>query len=373
MKNVFCIILLLLSVSVAAKNGNSLELKIDGAKTGDRITIMTTNIENKLISDTSYVFEKDGELNFTTSKSDIMLRLFLSSPNKRDQQKMIYVGNGSRYNIEGSSENFDAATISGDYFNTPSFKAIDQHNKNIDSLTQLAISAMNSKDKEKLDDISRQVSTERASSISSKINFTTQNPSNSYSAYLISSLLGDVGVFEESPSIEKLATIYNSLTEKTQKSHMGIEVSEKIFYLKNSSEGALVPNFKLTSLDGKIVSPSDFRGKWLLIDFWASWCGPCRRSNPEMVTLYNKYKSTGLEIVGVDCFDTPEDWKAVIEKDGLPWIHVSSDEKIDGQVHLIKLFEITGVPTVILVSPEGEIVFRGHPVNVKQKLEAIFN
>ena len=92
--------------------------------------------------------------------------------------------------------------------------------------------------------------------------------------------------------------------------------------------GSIAPDIRLPNPEGDTLSLSDFRGKVLLVDFWASWCGPCRRENPHVKKLYEKYKDQGFEILGVSLDRTKSSWVAAIEKDGLPWAPCKRSEAL---------------------------------------------
>ncbi len=111
------------------------------------------------------------------------------------------------------------------------------------------------------------------------------------------------------------------------------------------------PEFTLEGLDGKNVSLSDFRGKWVVLDFWGSWCGWCIKGMPRLKEAYEQYKGK-LEVIGVDCGDTKEQWKAAVEKYSIPWVNVYNEQK-EGSVD--QLYGIQGFPTKIILNPEGKI------------------
>ncbi|MBO7099168.1 MAG: AhpC/TSA family protein [Bacteroidaceae bacterium] len=121
--------------------------------------------------------------------------------------------------------------------------------------------------------------------------------------------------------------------------------------LKNVEEGKMAPDFTLKSIDGTDLSLSSLRGKYVILDFWGSWCIWCIKGFPEMKTYYEKY-SDRMEILGVDCSDTEEKWKAAVAKHELKWKHVYNpkDSKIP------EMYAITGFPTKIVIDPEGKIV-----------------
>jgi thiol-disulfide isomerase/thioredoxin len=118
-----------------------------------------------------------------------------------------------------------------------------------------------------------------------------------------------------------------------------------------------MPDIKLKNPEGKEIALSSLKGKLVLIDFWASWCGPCRKENPNVVRLYNAYKNKGFEIYSVSLDEEKEKWVKAIEKDGLKWIHVSD---LGGwQSSVCSQFNISSIPFTILVSKDGKIIAKG--------------
>lgn len=116
--------------------------------------------------------------------------------------------------------------------------------------------------------------------------------------------------------------------------------------------GKMAPDFTLNDLDGKPLSLSSLRGKYVVVDFWGSWCIWCVRGIPKMKEYYEKYNSK-MEILGVDCRETEEAWKKGVAEHQLPWKHVYNP-KGDGDV--AKLYAVPGYPTKALIDPEGKIV-----------------
>jgi peroxiredoxin len=134
------------------------------------------------------------------------------------------------------------------------------------------------------------------------------------------------------------------------------------------NEGGTAPDFTLPDVNGKQVKLSDFRGKILLVDFWASWCGPCRMENPNVVKVYNQFKSKGFEILGVSLDRDKAAWVRAIDQDKLTWTHVS-DLKY-WQCEAAKLYQVTGIPFTLLLDREGKIVaknLRGPALEAKVK------
>lgn len=121
--------------------------------------------------------------------------------------------------------------------------------------------------------------------------------------------------------------------------------------------GSMAPEILLPTPEGKTESLSSLRGKVVLVDFWASWCGPCRKENPFVVSLYQKYKAQGFDIFGVSLDDNAEAWKTAIQKDGLVWHQVSELKKWNSQV--AKTYGVDAIPFSVLLDKEGKIIGKG--------------
>lgn len=161
-------------------------------------------------------------------------------------------------------------------------------------------------------------------------------------------------------------------SDEVKKSTIVKEINEQISRLEKADVGAEFPNIKLGTLDGKEFELASLKGKVFVIDFWASWCGPCRRENPNMVKLYNDFHPKGLEMVGISLDKSYEPWKAAVEKDGLIWNHIS-DLKY-WQSEAAKLYVIYSIPCTILVGKDGKIVARGlHGAELREAVEKLIN
>ncbi len=128
----------------------------------------------------------------------------------------------------------------------------------------------------------------------------------------------------------------------------------RIENIKGTMVGYTATNFSQSTPEGKKVSLTDFRGKYVLIDFWASWCKPCRMENPNVVAAYNRYKDKGFTVLGVSMDSNKDPWVSAIKQDNLAWTHVSDLKGWGNEVG--KLYNVTGIPQNFLLDKDGKIV-----------------
>lgn len=165
---------------------------------------------------------------------------------------------------------------------------------------------------------------------------------------------------------KKIEPIFESLAEKIKNSPSGIAFKDRIEIAKKTGIGVYAMNFTQNDTLNKPVSLSSFKGKYVLLDFWASWCGPCRAENPNVVKAFNSYKDKGFTILSVS-LDQPgkkQAWLDAIHKDGLTWTHVSDLKFWDNAV--AKQYGIRAIPQNFLLDPSGKIIakdLRGDELN----------
>ena len=176
---------------------------------------------------------------------------------------------------------------------------------------------------------------------------------------------------------DNFVEVFENFTPEIRNSEKGKEMAEKLKYFKQSKIGSLAPEFTLKDIDDKTISLSDFKNKkYVLIDFWASWCGPCREELPYIKELYKKYKDQGFEIISISKDDKSDLWKNAIAKEKIEyWKHIfitENDKKI------ITDYFVYGIPHKVLIDKNGIIIgkWKGsgeiNKADLQQLLKSIF-
>ncbi len=208
-----------------------------------------------------------------------------------------------------------------------------------------------------------------------------KDPGNPFNLVLSSSATPAMGFEGWDPkNLEVLRKVSDAYLSKYPDSPMATNMSNQVYqieiayndYKANNSGERQAPEIALNTPEGKELRLSSLRGKYVLIDFWAAWCGPCRKENPNVVRLYNKYKNKGFTVFSVSLDNNAEDWKAAIAADGLIWPNHVSD-LLQWKSPMPQLYGFSGIPHTVLVDPDGKIIATGlRGSTLEQKLIEIF-
>lgn len=197
--------------------------------------------------------------------------------------------------------------------------------------------------------------------------FVTNHPNSPIALYCVNVFAG----WDINP--ELVAPLYAKLPATTQQSFSGKNLGDRIAIARKTAIGNVAPEFVQNDTLGNPVALSSFRGKYVLVDFWASWCGPCRRENPMVVKAFQQFQGKGFTIVGVS-LDQPgakEKWMDAIHKDALTWTHVSDLKYWENEV--AKQYGIRAIPQNFLLDPSGKIIAKNlNGETLEKKLTEVF-
>ena len=174
-----------------------------------------------------------------------------------------------------------------------------------------------------------------------------------------------VGNYYSGASVDILEKIVNQFGEGVQESYPIRKMKKRVAQVKASAVGSMAPEFELKDLEGNRVKLSSFRGKYVLVDFWASWCGPCRKEIPNIKQVYNSFADKGLVVIGVSVDQNEEEWRQAVEEEQVQYLQLSD---IEGTTW--KLYNFNGIPFITLISPEGVILERSlRGIELRKKVE----
>jgi peroxiredoxin len=156
------------------------------------------------------------------------------------------------------------------------------------------------------------------------------------------------------PDYDKIAPYFNLLNDTLKNTDFGKQYAKMLDRLQLTRLGAQAPEFTMNEVDGKGRSLSSFKGKYVLIDFWASWCGPCRRENPNVLKAYSQYKNKNFTVLGISLDQKKDNWVKAINDDQLNWTQLS--DLAFWQNAAAQLYSVKAIPQNFLVDPDGKII-----------------
>ena len=178
----------------------------------------------------------------------------------------------------------------------------------------------------------------------------------------------ELGYMKDNMTLEQLEQVFGQFDVKVQQSKWGKAIRESIELRQRIEPGRLAPEFTLARRDSSLVSLADYRGKVVVLDFWASWCRPCRASFPWVREFYEEYREKGVEVIGVSIDENKASWEKALDEERLPWPQVI-DEIEKGRSRVGGLYHVLAVPMFVVVDKEGKIVVRAHME--KKELSAV--
>ncbi|MEO6819688.1 MAG: TlpA disulfide reductase family protein [Ginsengibacter sp.] len=292
---------------------------------------------------------KDGKFNFSGTVSSPFFAT-LTMPEKKDDYFTFYIEPGT-FQILGRADSLKMLTIKGSKVNDDD-KMLKDRMKSVSAwesvnskLYETAYTDKNKEIMDSLDEVDNDVMSAKRSVIAA---FIKENPSSLRGAMAIPE---NFGYYAEASDIIPL---YEALDPSIKNSAKGREIKKMIEVYSTVAIGNQIPDIQQYTTDSSLLSINSLKGKYVLVDFWASWCGPCRRENPNIVAAYNQYKDKGFTVFGVSYDTKKTNWKKAINEDHLDWYQVSElngwNNKTSAQ------FGIKGIPSNILLDKDGVII-----------------
>ncbi|WP_179345597.1 AhpC/TSA family protein [Winogradskyella ursingii] len=315
MKKLITIVCLLIFIACDDENARSFSLIGNTSNLNDNTILYLEDIEDRKIIDSVKVMDNKFKLN--TKLSDSITQAIIHTKDFSqyrylwlEQNKMIF---------DARSTDFKNAMVTG---------------SETERLSQKLNSELNSIPRSKRHKLYQE--------------FIIKNPNSIHSAYLLS-------VYNTTWGKKKSEELFNNLSAQNKNTTYGQDIAKYIHLNKNPKIGEEYVDFSMNNTAGKEISLSDHLGKITLLEFWGSNCAPCRKENPNLVKTYKKYNNLGFEIFAVSQDTDKKNWLKAIEKDQLPWTHVSELSKAD---NASLIYGINGIPDSFLIDENGIIVAR---------------
>jgi peroxiredoxin len=368
-------LLFLFPVSTFAQNSKGefqLKGKLNLAKPVDWVYLRYSSGDQNI---TDSVQAKNGEFKFTGNLTEptvaTLVVKFAKQQNQekpaRDLTQFFLEPAKMEFNAKDSLKNQTTKGSTGQADYAVLQKQVEAYDSRFETLYDQYDSLQKASDKEgvkKTEEAIEQLDKEMNEAVYAS--FLKKHPNSSVALYALKQYAG----WDIDPS--KVEPLFNLLPASEKSFPSAVALKQRIDIAKKTAVGNYAMDFTQNDTLGHPVSLSSFRGKYVLVDFWASWCGPCRRENPNVVKAFNRYKDKNFTILSVS-LDQPnarDKWLAAIHKDGLTWTHVSDLKYWDNEA--AKEYGIRAIPQNLLLDPKGKIIaknLRGE--DLESKLEEI--
>jgi thiol-disulfide isomerase/thioredoxin len=295
-----------------------------------------------------------GNFSFTGSIPDPRLfQLWIKGRNRMMDIASLFIENNSIISLTGNIDSLYKAKITGSKEQALLDTFVPGFNKNLTAITSSLYKPYNEAkakndsvamlregtiaDRKVIDEVSRMI-----------VAFVGEHPSSALSLELLETLMK----YSRISTADSLMNIIDKTP--AGKYAFGLKLRETLNIQRRLIVGAIAPDFSQQDTTGQQVTLSSLRGKYVLIDFWASWCGPCRAENPNVLRAYQKYKNKNFTILAVSMDKDRKSWIKAIEEDKLPWVQLSDLKGFDNEAG--KLYAVGSIPTNYLIDPTGKIV-----------------
>lgn len=353
MKKISAIVLgiLFLAACNSDPKGYTLNGTINGEpENGTKVFLKTTDTLNQLVEvDTATV--ENGKFIFTGNQVEPKLHYIFMESNRGNIP--VVLENGT-IEMEFQKDSLNYAKLKGTEQNELFMDFLDESRK----LSERAISMQND-----MRDAAQKMDTATVSSLREEfmefqeeaknfnVNYAKENPNALISVLIIGNLMASKAL-----PLDEVKALFEALTPEMKATEPGKKIKEQLDTMKSTEIGSTAPDFSAPTPTGDLLALSQVtdKSKLTLVDFWAAWCRPCRAENPNIVSVYEKYKDKGFNIIGVSLDTRAEDWTGAIEADGLAWNHISNLQRF--QDPIARLYNINAIPAAFLLDENGVIV-----------------
>ncbi|MEQ8470804.1 MAG: TlpA disulfide reductase family protein [Marinoscillum sp.] len=363
----FCLPVLVACSEGSPKQGVNITGKVENPISGELVTLNEFTPKGLQPIDTIEV-GKSGEMNFYVNvESPTFFRLNFYN---RQQLNLVLDGTEDEVEIliEGNNPQGEVSVTGSKH--TKYVKQLEgmmrDQQSDVQDLNQKAIEARNAGDEETM---------KRLTAEYYDVMRVGQNEMKNFIWSITPSLAAIYGL--ESLPMDEHFLFYDSIAQKMKKdtalanNFFVKDLIDKVDGARTLAVGADAPEISLPTPDGEVIELSSLRGKYVLIDFWAAWCKPCRAENPNVVRVYNAYAGENFEILGVSLDRNRDAWVKAIEQDGLPWLHVSDLQYFNSEA--ARTYQISSIPATYLIGPDGKIIAKGlRGPSLEAKLKEIF-
>ncbi len=365
MKNLFLMACIAILFAACQPTTFTINGTIEGVTEGK--AILNKIVEGKPTPmDTAEIAE--GKFSFAGSVDEPQLYLIFV---ENTRTPIVFFGENANITITANSENLQEAVITGSSVTDTYLNFVkDVPGKaRLDAINAEYQTAMSASDNPKMEALREEVNVLMEEQKAYFLDFIKNNTNSVVGAHMAMQAISE---FEVDEFKELIAKFEANLGESKYVSDLkkALEPMEKAASAEKTTEiGAIAPDFTLESVNGDAVTLSSLKGKYLLVDFWASWCKPCRQENPNVVKAYSEYASKGFEVLSVSLDRDSAAWKKAITEDGLTWTQV-----IDGTGDVATTYGVKGIPFTLLLDKEGKIVAKNlRGPALEEKLKELLN
>lgn len=347
MKNLFPIVLLLLVM--AACQSNSKKYQITGTLAGQdsgAVYLVQVKEGRPAVVDTAQLTAGSFSFEGTSDSPEVTyLRI-----NDRDYFAQFFLEN-TKYTVSAYKDSLRATKVEGsattDLFNQ-FVDEVNKLNKQMGEYQSQYQKAAMTNNQEEIERIQIDVNAIRDNMQVYAKNFVRENSNSVVAPFVTMNQLATELKYDE------LKEIVDGFSPEVKASTYAQELNKRLEKMAVTAEGSVAPDFTMNDTEGNPFTLSSLRGKYVLIDFWASWCGPCRGENPNVVAAYNEYKDKGFDIIGVSLDRDKDAWLKAIQDDQLTWHHVSDLKYWQNEV--AQMYGVQAIPHSILLDPDGKII-----------------